>query len=95
MIKVLYENSTSEVLINNTQGKLFKTTIEARRGCLLSPILFNIFLEEILYNYSSSISIGGMSLWNLKFENDMLASTNDELLELTNLLVNSATRYGM
>ena len=27
MIKALYDNSTSVVLINNTQGNIFKTTI--------------------------------------------------------------------
>ena len=35
MIKALYDNSTSEVLINNTQGKLFKTTVGVRQYCLL------------------------------------------------------------
>ena len=28
MIKVLYDNSTSVVLVNDTQGRLFKTTVE-------------------------------------------------------------------
>ena len=38
-----------------------------------------------------------MPLCNLKFANDidLLVGTNDELQELTTLLANSATRYGM
>ena len=59
MIKALYDNSTSAVLINNTQCKLFKTTVGVRKDSLLSPILFNVFLEEIMaeiqYKYSSSM----------------------------------------
>ena len=41
MIKSLYCNSTSAVLINNIQGNTFKTTVGVRQGCLLSPVLFN------------------------------------------------------
>ena len=82
-------------MINNTQSKLVKTTVGVRKGSLLSQILFNVFLDEIIaeikYKYSSSISISGMLLWNLKFADDinLLASTNDELQELTNVLDNS------
>ena len=32
---VLYDNSTNAVLVNNTQGKLFKTTVGVRQYCLL------------------------------------------------------------
>ena len=96
MIKALYDNSTSVVLIN-TQVVLLKSTFGVRQGCLLSPLQFNVFIEEIeaeiKYNYSLSISIGGISLWNLKFADviNLLASTHDDLQELAN----SATRYGM
>ena len=101
MIKALYDNSISSFLINNTQGKLFKTSVGDRQYCLLPPILFNVFLEktmaEIQYNFSPSISIRGIPLWNLKFADDidLLVDTNDELQELTNLLSNRATIYGM
>ena len=47
MIKSLYANSTSAVLLNNMVGPLFNITVGLRRGCLLSPTLFNLFLEEI------------------------------------------------
>ena len=87
MIKALYDNSTSAVLINNTQGKLLKTTVGVRKGCPLSPILFNVFIKEImaiiLYNYSSSISIEninreypiGTPIGNLKFSDDIYLLT--------------------
>ena len=44
----LYEKATSAVLINGTLGDWFRTTIGVRQGCILSPTLFNIFLEEIM-----------------------------------------------
>ena len=45
IIKSLYDNSSSAVLINNITGSFFNTTVGVRQGCLLSPVLFNIFLE--------------------------------------------------
>ena len=56
MIKAIYDNSTRAVLINNTQGKLFRTTVRVIQCCLLSPILLNVFHDNIMaaiqYNYT-------------------------------------------
>ena len=54
-------------------------------------------MAEIEYNYSSSILYAGIPLWNLMYTNyiDLLVDNNDEFQELTNLLANSDTRYGM
>ena len=55
-IKSLYNFSKSmllkavrcSVLLNNNIGTKFNTTVGVRQGCLLSPVLFNIFLEKIM-----------------------------------------------
>ena len=68
---------------------------------MLSPTLFNLFLEEIMSetqnNYLSSISIGGRPIWNLKFVDDidLIAGSNEEIQELIDQLSRNATRYGM
>ena len=101
MIKSLYCNSTSAVLINNIQGNIFKITVGVRQGCLLSPVLFNVFLEEIMAdiqnNHTSSISIGGLSISNLRFADDidLIARNTQELQALTYKLSNNASKYGM
>ena len=52
MIKALFNSSTSAILLNNIQVSILKTTIVVRQGCLLSYVLFNIFLEYIyIYIY--------------------------------------------
>ena len=75
MIKSLYCNSTSAVIINNIQGNTFKTTVGVSQGCLLSSVLFNVFLEEIMAdiqnNHTSSISIGSLPISNLRFADDI------------------------
>ena len=48
VIKNLYNKATSAVLFNGSIGDWFRTTIGVRQGCLLSPTLFNIFLERIM-----------------------------------------------
>ena len=61
-IKALYEDSSSAVLLNSQLGEFFKTTVGVRQRCLLSTILFNLFLEKIMREtfgvHGTSISIG-------------------------------------
>ena len=101
MIKSVYANSTSAVLLNNMAGPFFNTTVGLRQGCLLSPTLFNLFLEEIMseieIKHATSISVGGRPILNLKFADDidLLAGSNAELQNLTDELAKSTSRYGM
>ena len=48
VIKNLYDKATSAVLFKGSIGDWFGTTVGVRKGCLLSPILLNIFLERIM-----------------------------------------------
>ena len=61
VIKNLYNKATSAILFNGSIGDWFRTTVGVRQGCLLSPNLFNIFLEWImtdaLEDYEGTVSI--------------------------------------
>ena len=48
VIKNFYEKATSAVFFNGSIGDWFRKTIGVRQGCLLSPTLFNIFLERTM-----------------------------------------------
>ena len=71
----LYDKATSAVQINGSIGEWFRTTVGVRQGCLLSPTLFNIFLERImpdaLEEHDGKVSIGGRNITNLRFADDM------------------------
>jgi hypothetical protein len=71
------------------------------QGCILSPTLFNIYLERImqetLEKHQSNKSIGGRPLCNLHFADDidLMAADEKELQNLTDLLVETSSSYGM
>ena len=78
-----------------------KTTVGVRQGCLLSPILFNLFLrkiiQETLHDHYTSLSIGGRPICNLRLADDMdlIGGSSGELQDLTNRLVVRETAYEM
>ena len=88
VIKNLYNKATSAVLFNGSTGDWFRTTVGVQQRCLLSPTLFNIFLERImtdaLEDREGTVSIGGRTITNLRFADaiDGLVGEEEELAKL-------------
>ena len=99
--KNLYDNATSAVLFNNSLGDCFRTIVGVRREYLLSPTLFNIFLERIITDASEdhegTVSMGGRTIANIRFADDIdgLAGEEEELAKLVERLDKASTAYGM
>ena len=95
-IENLYDKAQSAVLFNGSTGEWFRTTVGVREGCLLSPTLFNIFLERImceaLDNHEGSVSIGGRLITNFRFADDIVVNAEEE--EEAGVL-RTTTRYKM
>ena len=100
-IEQLYSKAMSAVIMNGNVGEWFRTTVGVRQGCLLSPTLFNIFLERImtdtLDSHEGSVSIGGREISNLRFADDIagLAGSEEELKSLIDRLHLTSVKYGM
>ena len=100
-IEQLYDTATSAVQMNGSIGEWFRTTFGVRQGCLLSPTLFNIFLERImsdtLEEHDEKVSIGGRSITNLRFADDIdaLAEEGQEHEALVESIDKICTRYKM
>ena len=100
-VENLYDKAQSAVLFNGSTGEWFRTTVGVRQGCLLSPTLFNIFLERImcqaLDDHEGSASIGGRLITNFRFADDIFVNAEDE--EEAGVLVDrldtTTTRYKM
>ena len=81
-IENLYDKAQSAVLFNGSTGVWFRTTVGVRQGCLLSPTVFNIFLERImceaLDDHEGSVSIGGRLIINFRFADDIVVNAEKE-----------------
>ena len=100
VIKNLYNKATSAVLFNSSIGDWFRTTVGVRHGCLLSPTLFNLFLERIttdaLEDYECIVSSGGRTITNLRFADDIDGlAEEEELAKLVEGLDKASTAYGI
>ena len=82
-----FYNSCRKVKINNT-SKSFSPKCGVRQGCILSPILFNIYgeyiMRKVLQGWRGGVTIGGKRINNLRYADDtlMLARSEEELTEI-------------
>ena len=71
----IYDKAACAVQMNSSRGEWFRTTVGIRHGCLLSPILFDIFLERImadaLEERDGKVSKGGRNITSLRFADDI------------------------
>ncbi|GFO20349.1 endonuclease-reverse transcriptase [Plakobranchus ocellatus] len=101
VIDNLYNKAKSAVFCNNNIGDWLRTTVGVRQGCLLSPTLFNIFLERImtdaLENHRGTVSIGGRPIYNLRFADDIdgLAESECKLASLVEQLDKASSNFGI
>ena len=76
-------------------------TVAVRQECLLSPTVFNIFLERItidaLEDHEGTVSIGGRTVTNFRFAGDIdgSAGEEEELAKVVERLDKASTAYGM
>ena len=98
-IERLYDIAISAVQMDGSIGEWFRTTVGVRQGGLLSLTLFNIFLKRImsdaLEEYDEKVSLGGRTITNLRFADDIdaLDEEEQELEALVESLDKTCTRY--
>ena len=97
----LYENNTASVKLDSIASTNFHTNAGVRQGCILSPLLFNIYTEHImraaLENWSNGVSIGGKQISNLRYADDttLLAKSELQIEELLSLLELHSRNMGL
>ena len=94
-IECLYDKATSAVYMTTAWENGSEPQNGVRKVCLLSPTLFNTFLERIMADTLEDH--GGRTLTNLRFADDIdgLAEQEQELVKLVNHPEEASTAYGM
>ena len=101
VIQNLYEKAISAIYYVGKVGELLTTRTGVRQGCILSPTLFNIMLEQIMneaiLDHKGTVSIGGRVITNLRFTDyiDGLAGSDHELVNLMTTIDSTSRTYGM
>ena len=100
LIENMYKQTECAVVINGKITDWFQVVTGVRQGCLLSPSLFNLFLEFImkdLRNLDNGIQMGEMSINNIRYADDttLVDLAIDKLQISTNELEKACSKWGM
>ena len=88
LIKALYDQQKAAVRTSYGLTNWFEIEQGVRQGCIISPHLFNLYVEDIMRNAldgsEGSIAVGGRKVTNLRYADDivLIAGSLEELQNL-------------
>ena len=101
IISKLYLQQRAIVRVENETSEEFNIRRGVRQGCILSPLLFNVYSEhlfkEALENIEDGVVINGEIINNLRYADDtvLIADTAEGLQRLIDRVETACNRYGM
>lgn len=101
LIRNLYADSRAAVRLQEGHSPDFEASRGVRQGCILSPVLFNIYGEYImrksLEEWKGGVRVGGQKISNLRFADDttLCASSESELEQLLKRVEKTSNELGL
>jgi hypothetical protein len=80
-LRGIYENVKCNVRIHGCNTDWFDVTVGLRQGCILSPILFNMYINDLVINLKqlcSGIPVGGENVVSLMYADDIVLLARNE-----------------
>lgn len=77
IIRKLYENTSSVVWNGQTISEYFETGNGLKQGCLLSPMLFSLFINDLYEELPVGLTIDDMQLKLLMYADDLVLLAED------------------
>ncbi|KAM3956770.1 alpha-tubulin [Aphomia sociella] len=86
LLRGLYERGTASVRMDDVLSNSFHPSAGVRQGCILSPLLFNVYTELVkritLEDWTDGVAVGGYKIANLRYADDTtLFATSERLME--------------
>lgn len=97
----LYWNQKASVKVDDRMTEEIKIKRGVRQGCVLSPLLFNVYSEaifkEALFDAVEGITVGGERINNIRYADDtvLLADNEEDMQAIINRVVEVSTIYGL
>ena len=99
IIRNLYWDQGAATRLDREVSKFKPIKRRVRQGCVLSPDLFNIYSEGILYNIrdQDGCNIGGMNINNLRYADDtvLMAEAESTLQDIVDKTTTASQEKGL
>ena len=100
LLRRLYTNQEATVRTEFGETDNIDIGKGVRQGCIFSPLLFNIYAENImreaLEEWEIGISVGGRMMTNLRYADEtLLAGTKEDLIELVARVRRASEKAGL
>lgn len=91
LLRRLYSNTNAKVWSNGDLSEEFNMKMGVKQGCLLSPLLFTLMLNDLPDCVGGGVNVGHLKVGMLMYADDiiMLAESRDTL----QLMINRLQRY--
>ena len=103
-VKAFYKNSRAGVRVGRKMGDLFEVKGGLRQGCVMSPWLFNLYMDEVVKSMNRQgrgmkVKYGGIdeevNVFLFADDTVLIAETEDELGELVEEFVRNCDEKGL